>query len=258
MTDQTYETDQAKRGALLDKISALLAKTELNGCTESEALAAAELAQRLMDKYGLSLSELQIIQSPVDACEPGATTIGKEQAHEVRRLAWAIALFTDTKCWLQRNGMIQVGRDRFRWHVDRGIILVYFGLPADVAVATYLTDTFRIMMDTEWNAFWSAYPKKTKPNSRTARSSFMRGMTDRLSERLEQMKLARNQVNENNCREIVLVKERIVEDAFNTRFGKQRFRRSGRRNQHSLDDASYYAGAAAGDRVSISSGALEG
>jgi len=48
-----HETAQARRSALLDKISALLAKTQHNGCSEAEALAAAELAQKLMDKYGL-------------------------------------------------------------------------------------------------------------------------------------------------------------------------------------------------------------
>src|SRR6516225_5513174 len=41
------ETAQARRSALLDKISALLAKTQHNGCTKAEALAVAELAQNL-------------------------------------------------------------------------------------------------------------------------------------------------------------------------------------------------------------------
>ena len=63
------KTDQVRRSALLDKISALLAKTQHNDCTEAEALAAAELAQNLMAKYGLSLAELQEISSPADACE---------------------------------------------------------------------------------------------------------------------------------------------------------------------------------------------
>jgi hypothetical protein len=63
------KTDQVRRSALLDKISALLAKTQHNGCTEAEALAAAELAQNLMAKYGLSLAELEEISSPADACE---------------------------------------------------------------------------------------------------------------------------------------------------------------------------------------------
>jgi len=46
----TDKLDQEKRTALLDKISALVEKTEANGCTEAEALAAAEHAQSLMAK----------------------------------------------------------------------------------------------------------------------------------------------------------------------------------------------------------------
>jgi hypothetical protein len=57
--------DQEKRTALLDKISALLAKTRVNGCTEPEAVAAMELAQKLMAKYGLICAELEAISSPV-------------------------------------------------------------------------------------------------------------------------------------------------------------------------------------------------
>jgi len=38
-------------------------KTEANGCTEAEALAAAEHAQSLMAKYGFNSSELETISS---------------------------------------------------------------------------------------------------------------------------------------------------------------------------------------------------
>jgi hypothetical protein len=66
----------------LVKSPLLLAKSQHNGCTEAEALAAAELVQKLMDKYGLSLAELQEISSPADACEVDVTPIGKRRAHE--------------------------------------------------------------------------------------------------------------------------------------------------------------------------------
>lgn len=52
-------SDQEKRTALLDKISALLAKTQQRGCTEAEATAAAELAQKLMVKHGITLGDLE-------------------------------------------------------------------------------------------------------------------------------------------------------------------------------------------------------
>jgi hypothetical protein len=47
---ESYETPVTR---IRDKISALLAKTRANGCTEGEALAAAELAFKLVVKYGL-------------------------------------------------------------------------------------------------------------------------------------------------------------------------------------------------------------
>jgi hypothetical protein len=169
------KTDEAKRVALLEKITALLAKTRRNGCTEAEAIAAAELAQKLMAKYGLSLAELQTIPSTVDACEADGTAIGNRRAHEVLHVANAIAFFTDTRYWYNRHGVIS----GVRIHESRGVVLVYFGLSADVQVANYLTNTLRVMLDTEWSAFWRAYPEDPKPNARTARASFMRGMTQR-------------------------------------------------------------------------------
>lgn len=257
------ETDQAKRSALLDKITALLAKTEQNGCTEAEAIAAAELAQTLMAKYGLSLSELQAIPSPADVCAPDGITIGKARAHEVLHLGSAIAFFTDCKSWYNSSGLIHLSKDRIRAH-ERGanggcVVLVYFGVTADVAVAKYLTETLRNMLDFEWKAFWRAYPDTPKPSASKARASFMRAMTGRLRDRLYEMKADQSQSETNDCRQIVLVKADIVQDAYNAAFGKPRLRRrsfSSGQASRSFDLASYNAGDAAGQRVSISSGAL--
>jgi hypothetical protein len=252
------ETGQAKRSALLDKITALLAKTQQNGCTESEAIAAAELAQKLMGKYGLSLSELQTISSPADVCVPDGITIGKQRAHEVLHLSNAIAFYTDTRTWYSRTGLIHLGKGRIRLHdtsANSGcVVLVYFGLTADVAVAKYLTDTLRVMLDSEWNAFWHAYPKKPKPNARTARASFMEGSTSRVSQRLYELKRAQSRAVVNDCREIVLVKEQIVKAAFEA--SGVRPRRESRSARFAGDSISMNAGDAAGQRVSISSGAL--
>jgi hypothetical protein len=249
------ETDQAKRSGLLDKITALLAKTRENGCTESEAIAAAELAQKLMAKYGLSLSELRATTSPVDACEAEATAIGRQRAHEVLHLSEAIAFYTDTKTWFHRHGWIHRTKDgRIRTHESGGIVVIFFGLSADVQVANYLTSTLRVMLDTEWSAFWRAYPEKPKPNARTARASFMRGMTNRVSKRLYEMKRAQSREVVNDCREIVLAKEQIVKAAFEA--SGVRLAHESRSFSVPGDLKSYSAGDAAGRRVSISSGAL--
>ena len=84
----------------------------------------------------------------------------------------------------------------------------------------------------------------------------MCGMTYRISERLCDMKRAQSQANENNCREVVLAKDRIVDQAYEAAGIKPRRSRRGQRMV--ADEGAFEAGFAAGDRVSIASGALSG
>jgi len=158
------ELKQEKRTALLDKISALLAKTEQNGCTEAEAASAAEMAQSLMAKYGLSLSEIQAIESPEDACDVDGVPIGNKRCHEVVNLMSSIAEFTDTRTWYNRGGIIRGKRWKDGDHT--GVVLVYFGLPADIQVAIFLTNTLRVTLDTEWANFWRLEIRPRKPPHR--------------------------------------------------------------------------------------------
>jgi hypothetical protein len=246
------DTDQVKRIELLDKISALLAKTLVNGCTEAEALAAAELAQRLMAKYGLSLAELETVK-PVEACSADGTPIGNQRCHEVVHCANAIAYYTDTKSWYQRRGIIHMGQGRCRMHEHRGIIAVFFGLPADVEVAIYLTNTLQVAMDSEWSAFWKTHGKTSETSARTARANFMRGMAWRLSARLHEMKQAQGAANTNNCRAIVLAKERIVTEAYAATGIKPR---TSGGSIFAGDAGAYFAGDAAGTCVTIARGAI--
>lgn len=71
-----------------------------------------------------------------------------------------------------------MNRDQRRIHEHRGVLLVFFGLVADVQIAIYLTNIFRSAMDTEWKTYWSANHKKSDTPARTARVNFMRGMAD--------------------------------------------------------------------------------
>jgi Protein of unknown function (DUF2786). len=263
----TDKPDQEKRSALLDKISALLAKTQINGCTEKEALAAVELAQKLMAKHGLSLSELETISSPIDACEVDRTPAGDKRCHEVVHLAPAIAFYTDTKAWYNGGGIIHAGQDEYRQHEHRGMILCFFGLPADVQVAIYLTETLRRALDSEWRTFWRDIKEanqwdafwgdaeEPKVSARTVRWSFMEAITMRLSDRLREMKEAQSRSKNNSCREIVLAKERIVQAAFDA--AEIKIRSAGYRGPSGIDVSAWDAGNAAGDRVSINSGELE-
>jgi len=105
-------------------------------------------------------------------------------------------------------------------------------------------------------AFWRTYNTKgsKRPSARTARANFMRAMTTRLSVRLMVMKKAQGRSSANNCREIVLAKERIVKAAYDATKLKTRIERDRGLSRSNLNAS--LAGHAAGGRVSIASGAL--
>jgi hypothetical protein len=225
--NDTESFPDKRRGELLDKISALLAKTRDRGCTEAEALAAADLASRLMTKYGLSLSELESVSSPADVCDTDWAPIGNRRAHEVLRVAAAIAHFTDTRYWYNSHGVIGIDRQTRRFHEHRGVLLVFFGLAADVQVAIYLTNILRGAIDKEWKGHWASVPKCLRTNASAARGNFMRGIAERLSNRLYQMKkdTEKNEASSNNCRAIILEKRDIVQKAFDSACFKNQNRR---------------------------------
>lgn len=59
MTATTATLTADQRASKVAKITALLQKTEANGCTADEATAARAMADRLCDQYGISASECQ-------------------------------------------------------------------------------------------------------------------------------------------------------------------------------------------------------
>ena len=109
-------------GRVLDRIRGLRAKTTEQGCTEQEALAAAEKVGELLERYGLSLSEVDLRQQP---CEGFGIDTGRRQHGAFDRCVPAIADFSDCRVWSETS---LTGTLRF----------VFFGLSADVEAAHYL------------------------------------------------------------------------------------------------------------------------
>ena len=69
--------------SLIKKLQSLQNKTTANGCTEQEALRAAEKVAELLDKYGLSIEQLKLDKAN-DECSAGAFDLGsKRQTHPV-------------------------------------------------------------------------------------------------------------------------------------------------------------------------------
>lgn len=104
------------------RLRALREKTVANGCSEDEALAAAELVSKLLSKHGLSEDEL----SP-DAPMFISKKIGKRSPLDA--IWFTIAHFADCDAWLQR--------------ADKGLHIVYFGRERDVLIAEYVFDVMQ-------------------------------------------------------------------------------------------------------------------
>jgi hypothetical protein len=229
------------KDGLAQKLRALHNMTVANGCTESEALVAAAKAAELLDRYGLSLEELKAA-APESVCDRDSVYCGRRRTHEAQFLAPKIAEFTKTKIWLSRS--------------RTDVQLTFFGLKADVQIACYLFTVFRTAMETEWTVYWASHKQEHQSHGKTVRKSFLMGMIKRLNVRLSAlMEAATSGPASFQSREVIVLKEKIVEKAFgdlNLRLEKIR-----RTTRAYIDPKAYAAGQLTGEKVSITSGAID-
>ena len=174
--------------------------TVANGCTESEALVAAAKAAELLERYGLSLEELKAA-APDHVCDSDSVNCGRRHTHEAQFLAPKIAEFTKTKIWLSRT--------------RTDVRLTFFGLKADVQIASYLFTVFRTALETEWAIYWASHKEEHPCHGKTVRKSFLMGMITRLNARLSALiEAAKSGPAISESREIIVLKAQIVEKAF--------------------------------------------
>ena len=242
--------DQKK--AIAAKIKALLAKTEENGATEAEAMAAAFKAKEMMDKHQLDMGELEM---EADGFEEMSTETAREFSHVVQyNLATAVSLFTETRCWNNRETNS----------------LRFFGYKSDVLFAQWLIQALegfiikgcdshlseRKPVDTRGSrkrapmgqaslfdryAVQSYKPRWSAFEVRAAREAFIYGACVRISERLKEMADARQPKGTGL---VVSKPSRIQEelDRMGMRFGKGRAV-----SLHASDAKALTAGMARGD-----------
>jgi len=124
------QTDELSR--VKARIKALTEKTIANGCTEAEAMAAAEMVGRLLERYALSMDAIEIRTA---RCIEVAVPLGGRRRRPIDGCVPAIARFCDCKVWLahaaspdpMQQGAAAPGRD-----------YVFFGFETDTALATYM------------------------------------------------------------------------------------------------------------------------
>ena len=119
--------DETQKDKMAHKIRALMAKAEDGAATEAEAVAAAEKAKELLDKYQLDLGAVQLIKEGFQNLRSSDQSV--ESAHIHDSLAYFIGQYTDTIAW--------------RSPPERGrpAECKYFGLKTDVEFAVWLSQS---------------------------------------------------------------------------------------------------------------------
>ncbi len=183
---------------LISRIQALRAKTVEQGCTEHEALAAAEKVAELLDRYGLSLSELDLQQQ---SCEGVAVETSRKQAGPLDDCVPATAAFFDCRVWGEKASG---GTLRY----------VFFGLPADVAAARYLYELVDQAFVREAALFKAGetYTEMPARLRRTATNSFQIGLGRGITTKLQALRAERErELRGSSGRDLVVVKAGLVE-----------------------------------------------
>jgi len=215
--------EDAELDRLIGRIQALRAKTVEQGCTEQEALAAAEKVAELLDRYGLSLSEFGLQQQ---ACEGAPVETGRRRVGPVDDCVPAIAAFFDCRAWGEKSAS---GTLRY----------VFFGLPADVAAARYLYELAEQAFDTETARFRMGETYADMPTRvrRTATNSFGIGIARGISAKLRTLRDAREAtLRGSSGHDLVVAKAGIV-DAELAKLGLQLRARKGTAGRRVLQDA---------------------
>ena len=231
--------------AALDKlrmrIQALRAKTIDNGCTEGEALSAAAKVAELLDRYDLSLTDVEIREAP---CERREFETHRKKRIPLDDCIGAVANFCDCRVWREKN---QAGEARY----------VFFGLRSDIEVAHYLTELIDTAVRSELGRYKTTreYLQVRHKERHMANASFALGMVASIADKLTAMKAERDKVNYGTGRALVVLKAAIVDDELGKLGLRLRVQRGASRM---VSTTAFEAGSVAGASLDIHPGIEEG
>jgi hypothetical protein len=190
-------SDPATLDKLRTRIQGLRAKTIANGCTEGEALAAAAKVAELLDRYDLSLTDVEIREAP---CERRVYETPNKKRIPLDDCIGAIAGFCDCRVWREKDA---AGEVRY----------VFFGLSADIEVAHYLTQLVDTAVRSELGRYKNSpeYRQFRHQERHMANASFALGMVASIADKLLAMKADRDEVKNSTGRGLVVLKAAVVD-----------------------------------------------
>ena len=215
------------------RIKALTERTVARGCTEAEAMMAAEMVGRLLERYALTMEEVDVRAAP---CVQIEVPIGGKRRRPIDVCVPALARFCDCKVWL--------ARDAAQAHY------VFFGFETDTALAGYLFAVIERAIANGLADFRSRRSALAGTALRRASASFQGGMAARVAERMAALHMERESAvaaQRPTGTALMLVRHQVVEQAFAARNIRLRSMAglTLRRN------AAFRAGQAEGERVNL-------
>ena len=232
--------DLAALDKLKTRIQGLRAKTTENGCTEGEALSAAAKVAELLDRYDLSLTDVEIRDAP---CERREYETRRNKRIPLDDCIGAVANFCDCRVWREKT---PAGDARY----------VFFGLRSDVEVAHYLTELIDTAVRSELGRYKTTadYQRFRHQDRHMANASFTLGMVASIADKLTAMKAGRDQANNDAGRHLVVLKSAVVDAELNKLGLKLE---TVRRATRMVSPTAYDAGGAAGLSLAINPGGRE-
>ncbi|HEY4252191.1 MAG TPA: DUF2786 domain-containing protein [Roseomonas sp.] len=216
------------------RIRVLADRTVSNGCTEAEAMAAAEMVGRLLDRYALTMDEIDVRAT---RCVEITVPLGGQRRRPVDSCVPSIARFCDCKVWVAR---------------DKGPpSYVFFGFEADASLARYLYEIVDRAIRNGLQFYRTENLGLAGLDLRRASRDFQHGMATRVADRLDEMQIEREHAmaaRRSAGTALMIVKHQVVEEAFRdtgTRLASGGWVRFDRRG------AAFRQGRAAGDRVNL-------
>ncbi len=223
---------------IIAKIKNLREKAANAASTEAEALAAFQLADRLMTKHRVTTAQVEAARP--DGLKPTLWHTNTKTLPPVRYAASAIAGFTETSTWRSTED----GRE----------VIAYLGMEQDVEMALYLTDLVHNAINHEWTLFAKGahvVHLTTRERSK-ARRDFMRAMASRIRVRLVEMNAKKAATAGPSTGSALVLKKRALISKAQVEMGL-RLRASPRRTRRVFVVA-HDAGDAAGQKTELTTG----
>lgn len=223
-----------ERQKIAARIRALLAKTVANGCTEAEALSAAQLAAKLLAQYELTLDELELQATPF------AQTMGQDVddlGPQVWKVAAAIAYLVGSRYWTTGPGV-------------RPVEVTFFGFVHEVDISTYLLEICQHAMRAQLVRMQRDVALLRRPVRAMRIRAFLDGMAERLAERIRALKPPTP-----TGTGLIVLRGELIDKALHVA-GIELKSTTGRSSRDL--EPEYQAGRLAGDRVALNPGLRDG